>query len=84
MDAPHLQSTSYRRAPHAELPYFPCTVVVENIAEGFPHFLPGKNPYLSEGAKALKLPLEAVRGGVETLYPEYREKLKNLPIVASK
>ena len=52
---------------------------MENVAEGFPHFLPGQNPYIADTAKKLGLPLEAIRGGAETLYPEYRQKLKNLP-----
>jgi hypothetical protein len=79
MEEPHLQSISFRRNVHQELPYFPCTVGVENVVEGFPHFLPGKNPYLSDRSKASGIPFEALRGGAETLYPEYREKLKNLP-----
>ncbi len=79
MEEPHLQSISLRRNVHQELPYFPCTVGVENVAEGFPHFLPGQNPYIADTAKKLGLPLEAIRGGAETLYPDYREKLQNLP-----
>lgn len=80
MEEPHLQSVSFVRSVHQELPYFPCTVGVENVVEGFPHFLPGKNPYLTDAAKAQGIPVEALRGGAETLYPEYREKLKRLPI----
>ncbi len=83
MDEPHLQSVSYRRNLHQELPFFPCTIGVENVAEGFPHFLPGQNPYLNDTAEKLGLPREAIRGGAETLYPEYREKLKNLPRASS-
>jgi hypothetical protein len=78
MEEPHIQSISYRRNVHNELTYFPCTVGVENPNPGMPHFLPGKNPYLTDTAKKLGLPLEAVRGGAETMYPEYREKMKNL------
>lgn len=79
MTEPHIQSISYRRNLHQELPYFPCTVGVENVQEGFPHFLPGKNPYVADAAKKQGLPLEAIKGGAETLYPEYREKLRTLP-----
>jgi len=78
MEEPHLQSISFRRNLHQELPFFPCTVGVENVAEGFPHFLPGKNPYVADAAKKRGLPREAVKGGAETLYPEYRQKLKTL------
>jgi hypothetical protein len=78
MEEPHLQSISYRRNLHQELPYFPCTVGVENVAPGFPHFLPGKNPYIADAAKKRGVPMEVLKGGKETLYPEYREKLKNM------
>jgi hypothetical protein len=84
MEEPHLQSVSFRRNVHQELPFFPCTIGVENVVEGFPHFLPGKNPYLTDAAKAQGIPVEALRGGAETLYPEYREKLKRLPVPPAK
>jgi hypothetical protein len=79
MEEPHLQSISFRRSVHQELPFFPCTIGVENVQEGFPHFLPGKNPYIKDASKAQGIPYEALRGGAETMYPEYREKLKKLP-----
>jgi hypothetical protein len=78
MEEPHIQSMSYRRNLHQELPYFPCTVVVENVAEGFPHFLPGKNPFIADSAKKRGVPFESLRGGKETMYPEYRAKMKQL------
>jgi hypothetical protein len=40
-----------------------------------PHFLPGKNEFLTEVADWYGLPREATRGGAETLYPEYRPKM---------
>ncbi len=40
-----------------------------------PHHLPGTNPYLKEFAAWYGLPYEATRGGAETLYPEYRNKM---------
>ena len=38
-----------------------------------PHYLPGENPYLTEDAFKYKTPVEGVRGGAETTYPEWRE-----------
>ena len=72
-------------APHSGhgTPFFPCTVGVENVAQGFPHFLPGQNPYVNDAAKKQRLPIEAIKGGAETMYPEYREKLKTLPVPAA-
>ena len=36
------------------------------------------NPYLDEFAMKWALPREAVRGGAETMYPEYAEKMKRM------
>jgi hypothetical protein len=44
-----------------------------------PHYLPGKSPFYGEFAKKYGLPLEATRGGAETMYPEYVQRIKNLP-----
>jgi hypothetical protein len=41
-----------------------------------PHHLPGASREEEEFAKKHGLPIEAVRGGAETMYPEYRAKLK--------
>jgi hypothetical protein len=62
---------------------YPCglnEVVVEVIRPKgeVPHHLPGANPYLREFAQKHGLPLEATRGGAETLYPEYVEKIKTM------
>ena len=84
MDEPHIQSISYRRNVHQELPYFPCTIGVENVVEGFPHFLPGQNPYIDDAAVKQRLPVEAIKGGAATMYPEYRERLKTLAVPSAK
>ena len=41
--------------------------------------LPGKNAWLTEFASKHGIPVEAARGGAETMYPEYQLKLANLP-----
>ena len=43
-----------------------------------PHYLPGATPYFDEYAKMYGIPWEATRGGAETIYPDYRAKLKEL------
>jgi len=43
------------------------------------HHLPGKNPWLNEFASRHGIPVEATRGGAETMYPEYQEKLAKMP-----
>jgi hypothetical protein len=42
-----------------------------------PHYLPGKNLFVNEVTQRYNIPLEAVLGGPETMYPEYRKKLKD-------
>jgi glyoxylase-like metal-dependent hydrolase (beta-lactamase superfamily II) len=36
-----------------------------------PHFLPGQNPFLTEISERYGVPQEGVRGGAETMYPEF-------------
>ena len=46
-------------------------------ADYVPHHLPGTNPFLKEVAEWYALPVEVMRGGAETMYPEYRQKIGN-------
>jgi hypothetical protein len=50
--------------------------VPDKAADYVPNHLPGANPFLQEVADWYGLPLDGVRGGAETLYPEYRLKMK--------
>lgn len=56
-----------------------CWPVVEvsrlGVPGAVPHYLPGKNPFAREVSDRYHLPIEAVQGGAETRYPEYRKKL---------
>lgn len=45
-----------------------------------PHHLPGTNPDLAEYAARHRVPAEATRGGPETMYPEYMEKMKQMRV----
>jgi hypothetical protein len=42
-----------------------------------PHYLPGQNPFVKELTERHNIPVEAVLGGAETMYPEYRKKLRD-------
>jgi hypothetical protein len=44
-------------------------------ADYVPHHLPGTNPFLHEVADWYGLPYLATRGGAESLYPEFRQKM---------
>lgn len=45
-----------------------------------PHHLPGTNPDLAEFPARRRLPVAAIRGGPETMYPEYVEKMKQMNV----
>jgi hypothetical protein len=42
------------------------------------YHLPGENPWLTEFASRWTIPVEAARGGAETMYPEYQERLAKM------
>jgi hypothetical protein len=81
---PFIRTTDYELNVHQQVPPYPCGVVVEiDRPRGvIPHLLPGTNTSLYEFSAEFAIPYEATRGGPETMYPEYRQKLKALPPLA--
>ena len=80
---PLVRSVTFIRAPTAQVPVYPCAAQTEEYRsdrpkDEVPNWLVGMNPYLTEVAFKYKVPLEGVRGGAETLYPEYQPRLKSL------
>jgi glyoxylase-like metal-dependent hydrolase (beta-lactamase superfamily II) len=73
---PLVRSATYMRAPTLQLPPYPCQPEDQTNGEKYrvPHYLPGENPYLTESGFKYKAPQEGVRGGAETLYPEWRAR----------
>ncbi|MGD0962846.1 MAG: hypothetical protein ABSA57_02970 [Candidatus Acidiferrales bacterium] len=64
----HLRTTSC--IPNVDIPH----------PEGYvAYHVLGENHWLSEVASRWGIPVEAVRGGAETTYPEYQERLAKLP-----
>jgi len=56
----------------------PCLQGDEGVKEGtVPHYLPGQNPFIGDMAKFYHVPVEASEGGAETMYPDFRKKLKD-------
>jgi metallo-beta-lactamase class B len=57
----------------------PCIPTYEGTAgEGnVPHFLPGENPSIDELTTLYHIPRAAALGGAETMYPEYRMKMRD-------
>jgi hypothetical protein len=75
---PFIQTTDFVLDPHIQdIPEL-CELEeeTEHPLGWVPHRLPGTTTDAEEFAKKHGLPVEAVRGGAETMYPEYRKKLK--------
>lgn len=64
----------------------PCVPGFEGTGEtsAVPHYSPGKNPFVDEVTKLYNIPVEAVLGGPETMYPDYRKKLKDKYVAPEK
>jgi hypothetical protein len=68
---------------------YPCgpneiIVEVERPEGEVPHYLPGANRLLREFAAKSGLPFDATRGGAESIYPEYMQKIRTMaPPVSS-
>jgi hypothetical protein len=80
---PHVISRTWVLDPTVEINRYAggCFPTVEvsrlGVAGTVPHYLPGENPYANEVHERYHLPMEAILGGAETRYPEYRKKLKD-------
>ena len=78
---PQIVTRTWQLDPKANLTptAAPCVPVTEvDRLEEFglvPHHLPGKNPDVNELTQRYNIPLDAVLGHAETMYPEYRKKL---------
>jgi glyoxylase-like metal-dependent hydrolase (beta-lactamase superfamily II) len=89
LDEPYVQSTTYYYDPVATVATETCngSAFAENGGTDrhwVPHFLPGKNTAWTEWLKNEKwVPEQAVRGGVKTLYPEYRSTLNGAANLAT-
>jgi hypothetical protein len=78
---PLVKSTNMLLNPRPLTPQqllYPCQSVIE-VADDqrgkVPHYLPGENRFLGEFRSQVKLPEAATRGGAETMYPEFKDKL---------
>ena len=81
MDEPYVESTNYTYDITSTVATETCNA--SSFAENggtdrhwVPHFLPGQNTALGEWLKTADwIPVEPTRGGVKTIYPEYRATL---------
>ena len=84
---PLIRNESWVLDPKMSVPVeTPCDPVVEvpRPRGEVPHFLPGKNPFMNEVTNMYGIPLEAVRGGAETMYPEFRSRIKDKYVAPAK
>ena len=81
LDEPFVQSTTYQYDVNSNVAMEACeaSAFAQNGGTDrhhVPHFLPGQNTGLTEWRKTEDwIPVEAAKGGVKTLYPEYRATL---------
>jgi len=76
LSEPLIRSGEYRLNLGAPFPPHPCIPAYEGHSSGVPAHPPGRNPFVNEAAKMMKIPPEALRAGAATLYPEFRLKVR--------
>lgn len=76
---PHIVTKNFQLSATPMSPVGPpCVTGFEGTPPGasVPHYVPEKNPFVDELTALFHLPKAAVLGEPETLYPEYRKKIK--------
>ena len=82
LEQPLVMAAPYQLNPSAGIPAVNPTCVPSSEVPSLdppgsvPHWLRGQNPFVNEFSSRTNLPAEAVLGGAETLYPEFRKKLE--------
>src|SRR5262245_1295799 len=88
-DEPYVESTTYTADLQSNVAFETCngSSFAENGGTDrhhVPHFLPGQNTALTEWLKRDNwIPVEPTRGGVKTIYPEYKATLNGSGDAAS-
>src|SRR3989454_5518394 len=76
---PFIRTTDYELDLHQQNPPYPGEVVeeIDRPNGAVPHRLPvaTEDLFITDFAKRCGIPVEAAKGGAETMYPEYRSKL---------
>ncbi len=80
LSEPLMKTSDFVYNPQGQMAPWPCEAVNEtDRAVGVvPHHLPGANTFLDEFPAKYGVPPEATRGGAQTMYPEYMERLKTM------
>ncbi len=80
LSEPLMKTSDFVYNPQGQMAPWPCEAVNEtDRAVGVvPHHLPGANTFLDEFPAKYGVPPEATRGGAQTMYPEYMERVKTM------
>ena len=83
LSEPLIRTVDFTAAPQDQMAPWPCEPVdeVDRPAGVVPSHLMAQNPFLTEFAARYGIPYEATRGGAETMYPEYKAKLKDMKLL---
>ena len=75
-EEPFIRNASFNLNPNGRVLPEPCEPQVEIPREegAVPHYLPGTNPFLNEVTQRDNIPLETVKGGAATMYPDNPEE----------
>jgi hypothetical protein len=76
-----IRTRQYEFQEHGDIGPYPCEPQIEVVRPRgvIPHHLPGTNKFLSEFPARYSIPVQATRGGAETMYPEYMPRVKAMP-----
>lgn len=80
LEEPFIHTRNFVFDPNQVIRPYPCRAAVEiDVPAGaIPHYLPGENPFLEMFQENHGIPGEAALGGADTIYPEYRQRLRAL------
>ena len=78
---PLVRTSDYVENKRQQIAPYPCQPVTEigRVPGVVPNHPLGTNGFLDEFARRWGVPFEATRGGAETMYPEYMDKVKAMP-----
>jgi hypothetical protein len=81
LEEPLIKSEEFTPGQQNASRFWPCEYIeeTERPRGTVPSFMPGQNPWVSDYAAQNNLPQAATLGGPETMYPEFRKKMKDLP-----
>ncbi len=81
LSEPLIKTSGFQLTLQGNMTPYPCESVVEvpRPRGVIPHLLPGTSGYNEEFAMKHNLPIEGVRGGANTAYPEFIKTLKAAP-----